>query len=183
MTQTRTYAIPGSHNIAREMLPNGITVLVYENFNARSVVISGSLVGGSAYETPDKNGLAALTADALMRGTETRPFDVINELLESSGADIGVSSGTFRSNFSGKGLAEDLPMLLDLLADVLRRPTFPTEQVERLKGEVLTGLAYRQQDTRARAARAFYESLYPKRSSVSSQFARQHRHRARADRR
>lgn len=161
MTQTKSYSIPGTHNITREVLPNGITVLVYENFAAQSVVINGSINSGSVYETAAQNGLASLTAEAVMRGTQNRSFDEINETLESSGADIGVSGGTFRTGFSGKGLAEDLPMLLDLAADVLRYPMFPTEQVERLKGEILTSLAYRQQDTRYRANRAFHEALYP----------------------
>ena len=43
----------------------------------------------------------------------------------------------------------------------MRTPTFPVGQVERLRGEILTGLQYRSQDTRYRANRAFHEALYP----------------------
>lgn len=153
--------LPSPDTITRVVLDNGITALVYENFAAQSVVISGSLRAGSLYETPERNGLAALTASALMRGTENRDFNAIHAELEDIGADIGVSSNIHRTGFFGKALAEDLPTLVDVLADVLRRPTFPTAHIERLRGEVLTGLQYRSQDTRYRANRAFRAALYP----------------------
>lgn len=153
--------LPSPDTITRVVLDNGITALVYENFAAQSVVISGSLRAGSLYETPERNGLAALTASALMRGTENRDFNAIHAELEDIGADIGVSSSIHRTGFFGKALAEDLPTLVDVLADVLRRPTFPAAHVERLRGEVLTGLQYRSQDTRYRANRAFRAALYP----------------------
>src|SRR5690606_12682684 len=81
--------------------------------------------------------------------------------LEDIGADLDVGGGVHSASFNGKALAEDLPVLIDILNDVLRYPTFPEEQVERLRGELLTGLQYRQHDTRYRASRAFRESLYP----------------------
>lgn len=153
--------LPDSSNINRVQLTNGITVLVYENFNAQSVVISGSLHAGSLYEDREKNGVAALTASSLMRGTLHHDFDSIHTRLEVVGADAGVSGGMHRVGFSGKALAEDLPLLLDVLSDALRYPAFPIDQVERLKGEILTGLQYRQQDTRFLAGQAFRENLYP----------------------
>jgi len=154
-------SLPGPHNITRVVLENGITVLAYENFNAQSVVISGALQASAIHETPDKNGLAALTASALMRGTRKRDFSAIADSLESIGADLSLNAGMHRTSFFGKSLAEDLPVLIDVLADVTRRPTFPANQVERLRGEIITGLKIRMQDTRFRANRLFHETLYP----------------------
>ena len=71
-------SLPGSHNITRVTLDNGITILVYEKFDALSVVLAGSLRVGSLYEVPAQNGLAALTASALLRGGQQRDFDAIN---------------------------------------------------------------------------------------------------------
>ena len=161
MTNPNTLSLPGAHNITRVTLENGTTVLVYPNYAAQSVVLSGSLRSGSLYEDPVDSGLAALTASGLMRGAARRDFDAINIALEDNGADLDVSSGVHRTGFYGKALAEDLPLLVDLLADVLREPTFPDVQVERLRGEIITGLKIRQQDTRYRANRAFSETLYP----------------------
>jgi zinc protease len=158
---TAVASIPNSATIHRTVLNNGIVVLVYENFAAQSVVISGSFRAGSLYETPAKSGLAAFTASALMRGTQSRDFNAIAAALEDIGADLDVNGGTHRAGFGGKSLAEDLPLLIDLLADVLRYPTFPVAQVERMRGELMTGLQIRSQDTRYRASRAFSEALYP----------------------
>lgn len=158
---SQTTSLPGPHNIRRAVLDNGIVVLVYENFAAQSSVIAGSVRVGSLYETPDQNGLASLTASALMRGGSKRDFDAINTALEEAGADLNINAGVHRTNFYGKSLAEDLPMLVDVLSDVLRRPTFPPVQVERLRGEIITSLQIRYQDTRYRANRAFHEALYP----------------------
>jgi len=154
-------SLPGSHNIARAVLDNGITVLAYENFAAQSVVITGSLRGGSTFETPAHNGLASLTAAGLLRGTARRDFAAIADALESSGADLTISAGVHHASFFGKALAEDLTLLLDVLAESAQTPTFPTGQIERLRGEILTGLKIRQQDTRYRANRLFHETLYP----------------------
>lgn len=154
-------SLPGPDNITRVVLDNGIVVLVYENFVAQSVVINGSLEAGSLYESPEKSGLASMTASALMRGTKNRDFDALHSSLEDIGADLDIGAGTHSTGFSGKALAEDLPVLIDILSDALRYPVFPAGQVERLRGETLTGLQYRQQDTRYRASRAFRENLYP----------------------
>ncbi|PJF41197.1 MAG: insulinase family protein [Phototrophicales bacterium] len=158
---TTTSTLPGPDTITRVTLDNGITILVYENHTSQSVVIDGTVRAGSLYESPAKNGLAALTARSLMRGTTQRDFNAIFAGLENIGADLGINGGVHRAGFSGKALAEDLPVLIELLGDVLRNPSFPEEQVERLKGEIFTGLQYRQQDTRYRANRAFREGLYP----------------------
>jgi zinc protease len=161
MTTVTAQSLPSASTVVRETLPNGITVLVYENFAAQSVVVTGSLHGGAIYEALSQPGLANLTASALMRGTRSRDFFAIHSALEDIGADVNVYAGSHRANFGGKSLAEDLSILIDVLADVLREPIFPTEQVERLRGEVLTGLQIRNLDTRYRAARLFSETLYP----------------------
>lgn len=155
-------SLPGPDNITRVVLDNGITVLVYENYAAQSVVIAGSLAAGSNYELfTSKEGLAAMTSGALMRGTHHRDFDAIHATLEEIGADLGIGANGHTTSFQGKSLAEDLNVLIDMLADVVRNPVFPPQQVERMRGEILTGLQIRQQDTRYRASRAFRENLFP----------------------
>jgi zinc protease len=155
----KTY--PGPESIHRYILDNGITVLVYENFAAESVVIDGLVRAGALGEPVEKSGLASFTAEMLMRGTEKRSFDDIYEAIESIGADLDFSSGRHVTEFSTRSLAEDLDLMLDLLAESLRRPTFPTEQIEPVQGETMASLHIRANDTRYRAGRAFREMLYP----------------------
>lgn len=162
-------ALPGPDDITRRELPNGIVVLVRENHHAQSVILTGSLNAGSLFEVPDTLGLASFTAASLLRGTQNRDFASIHEMLESSGASLYISGGVHTTGFSGKSLAEDLPMLVDLLADALRYPAFPERQVERLRGEIITGLKIREQDTRYVAGRTFRELTYPPEHPYSRQ--------------
>src|SRR5258708_36985644 len=73
-TMTKNNTLPGSDDIVREVLPNGLVVLARENFTTPSVVINGLIQVGSIYETPEKAGLANIVAGALSRGTKTTGF-------------------------------------------------------------------------------------------------------------
>lgn len=154
----KTY--PGPETIHRYVLDNGITLLVYENFAAESVVIDGLVRAGALGDPVEKSGLASFTAEMLMRGTENRSFDDIYEAIESIGADLDFSSGRHVTEFSTRSLSEDLDLMLDLLADSLRRPTFPAEQTDPVRGEIMASLHIRANDTGYRASRAFREMLY-----------------------
>lgn len=152
--------LPGPDDITRRQLPNGIIVLARPNFNSPSVVLNGYLSAGGLFDPDEKLGLADFTASALMRGTQQYNFQQIYDLLESAGARLGVGGGTHASNFQGKSLSEDLPMLLDLLSLALRYPSFPLDQVERLRSQLLAGLAIRAQDTGEMASMAFDQIVY-----------------------
>ncbi|MBN1138011.1 MAG: insulinase family protein [Anaerolineae bacterium] len=156
-----TGSYPSPETIARAELPNGITLLVSENDDSPAVVLSGYLWAGSMNEAPEQAGLASLTAAMLLRGTETRSFGEINQALESVGAQLGFHGGVHTAGFGGKALAEDLDLLLDMLADCLRRPVFPPAETERLRGQILTDLQRRAHDTRRMADLAFNALLYP----------------------
>ncbi|MFZ6027705.1 MAG: M16 family metallopeptidase [Chloroflexota bacterium] len=156
-----TSALPGPDDIRRVELPNGIVVLARANFNSPSVVISGYLPAGSLFDPVEKLGLANFTAAALMRGTQRRDFQQIYDALESCGAALSIGGGVHTASFSGRSLVEDLPLLLALLSESLRQPVFPAGQVNRLRAQLLTGLAIRAQDTGDMASLAFDEIVYP----------------------
>jgi zinc protease len=160
MINNSHHSLPGPDDIYREVLPNGITVLTRSNFNSPSVVISGYFGAGALYDPDDKLGLAEYTSYTLMRGTQTRSFDQIYHELESVGASLGFSSGVHTSGFNGRSLAEDLPLLLTLLAESLISPSFSKVEVEKLRAQFLTGLAIRAQDTSDMASLIFDQILF-----------------------
>jgi len=153
-------ALPGPNDIHREALPNGITIITRSNFNSPSVVVSGYFDAGSLSDPDEKLGLADFATAALMRGTKRRSFDKIYNELESVGASLGFSSGVHKSGFNGRSLAEDLPLLLNLLSESLIAPSFPKVEVEKLRAQLLTGLAIRAQDTSDMASMVFDEILF-----------------------
>lgn len=155
-----TSSLPGSEDIHRKVLPNGITVLCRANFNSPSVSINGYADAGSLFDPDEKLGLADFASSALMRGTEKHSFDGLYNELESVGASLGFDSGIHTTGFHGRALVEDLPLLLDLLSETLRAPTFPDDEVEKLRHQLLTGLAIRAQDTSDMADLSFDEILF-----------------------
>ncbi len=160
MTNNSHHSLPGPDDIYREVLPNGITILTRSNFNSPSVVISGYFGAGSLFDPDEKLGLADFTSYTLMRGTQTRSFDQIYDELESVGASLGFSSGVHTSGFNGRSLAEDLPLLLTLLSESLISPAFPKVEVEKLRAQLMTGLAIRAQDTADMASMIFDQILF-----------------------
>jgi zinc protease len=155
-----SHSLPGPDDIIRRELPNGIIILVRPNISSLSVVVNGYLSAGAIFEPDDKLGLAGFTSLALMRGTAQRDFQQIYEALEANGASLGLDGGTHSVGFYGHALAEDLDLLTGILAETIRQPVFPADQVERLRDQLLTSLAIRAQDTAEIASLAFDELVY-----------------------
>ncbi len=153
-------SLPGPDDIYREVLSNGITVLSRSNFNSPSVVVSGYFEAGALFDPDEKLGLAEYTAAALMRSTMNRTFDEVYQALESVGASLGFSTGIHKSGFNGRSLAEDLPLLLELLSEALTMPIFPKGELEKLRAQLLTGLAIRAEDTSDMASMIFDQILF-----------------------
>jgi len=155
-----THSLPGSEDITRVELPNGIVVLARENFFSQSVAVQGFIRSGSLYDPPEKLGLSGLTASLMMRGTQNRGFDQLFEAQESVGARLAINSGTHLTSLSGYCLAEDLLGQLGLLAEMLREPLFDPIEMEKLRKQFLTGLDLRANDTGAIAELNFDALIY-----------------------
>ncbi|MBI3150730.1 MAG: insulinase family protein [Chloroflexi bacterium] len=153
-------SLPGPKDIYQAVLSNGITILARSNFNSPSISMGGYLPAGAIFESDEKLGLADFVSSSLMRGTQTRSFDAIYNELESVGASLGFDSGVHNASFGGRSLVEDLPLLLKLLAESLQTPSFPKDEIERLRAQLLTGLAIRAQDTADMADMAFDQMLF-----------------------
>ena len=154
-------SIPGPDDIRRVELDNGIVVLVRPNPDSLSVSLRGYLQVGGMLVPDEKLGMIDFVTAALMRGTKQRNFQEIYDVLEGLGASLSVSGGTHTTGFGGRSLASDLDALIELASQALRAPTFPTDQVEKLRAQLLTGLALRAQDTREMASITFDELVYP----------------------
>ena len=161
MTNSHNNNYPSSATIHREQLPNGITVLVYGRSGSQSVVLEGYLRAGALAESPAQSGLASYTAVSLMRGSQNYSFDQIYEALESVGAELAFSGGYHLTSLSAQCLAEDVDLVLGLLADVVRQPTFPEPPLVQLKGQLITNLQMQANNTQQMASRKLRELIYP----------------------
>jgi zinc protease len=159
-TATSWSSLPGPENITRTILPNGIIVLSRSNFASPSVVLQGYLGSGSLFDPEEKLGLAYFTSQMLMRGTKKNRVQSIFNRLETCGASLGFSATMHTTSFGSRSLVEDLPMVVDLLAECILFPKFPLFQIEMIRAQLLTGLSLRAQDTEEMANLAFDEILF-----------------------
>lgn len=151
----------GLAGATRHVLPNGMVALIQRNPSTPTVSVLGELRLGAAHEPAAQSGVAMLTGAALIRGAGERSFRQIVAETEERGCNVYAGAGLHTTSFGGKALIEDLPLILEILADMIIRPTFPAPEVERLRGQVLLGLREGEQETGTRATRAARELLYP----------------------
>lgn len=154
------FSVPGPQDIHRVTLENGMVVLCRHHPHSPSVALRGVLFAGAYWDPVDKMGLAAFTASLLKSGTVRYSHREIYDLLESRGASLNLAGHFHTVGFGGQALAEDLPLLLEILAQVLRGPTFPPEEVEKRRAQVLTALDLRSQDPAEMADLTFDAILY-----------------------
>ncbi len=150
----------GPDTIHRVRTANDITVLVRPNPSAPVAMLEGCLRAGSVDESAEQAGLASFTASLLSRGSANYDFDRYNEAVESVGASVSVGGGTHISSFGSESLVEDFPLMVEILADTLQRPTFPPEHIERVRGQWLVRLQEREQSTRSVSYRRFNEMIF-----------------------
>lgn len=145
----------------RHELGNGIVVLGQAQPEDPGVSVRFRVPAGSLRDPEGKEGLAVLTARSLLRGTARRRFADINDFTDDLGATVGVDAGRINVEVAVRCLREDLPAMIALAGEVLRDPSFPPEEVERVRNELLTGIREADQDTRSTAERALRRLLYP----------------------
>lgn len=148
-------------NAVRTVLPNGLTLIVRENHASPSVAVRVDVTAGSAYDPAGKSGLANFTARMLERGTSGMSAALISEVIDSSGTELGTSCGRDRASFSIRMLGEKLPLVVELLSQMLREPVFPAQEIEKLRGQLVTGIEEAAQDTAEVAEDRAYEHIYP----------------------
>ncbi len=111
-------------------LPNGLRVVLVEDHRFPLTTLRLVFEAGSKFDPADAPGLSEATATLLTEGTKTRSQRQIAEQLAEMGGALKASSGSDGLTVMGSALAENLPKLLDLLADVSLNASFPDDEVK-----------------------------------------------------
>jgi zinc protease len=150
--------VPPVHEIR---LGNGLQLIVQENHSAPLAVMEANIMAGPAFDPKGKAGLAAFCAEMLSRGTTKRSWQEMREELEFVAADLGFGVGAQVGTASGRCLKADLRLLLEATAEQLMVPSFPEEEIEKVRSELIAAQLRRDEDTRTVADKVFFERLYP----------------------
>ena len=145
---------------SRQVLPNGVTVLAKETRTTPAVTIFAGLHAGAVYDPPGLAGLAHFVSRTIDRGTDTRTGDEIAEELDGRGVSLTIGVNRHGLTLLCNCLVEDFEQILGILADVIMRATFPDDEVETRRGEIVTLIRQDQDNPASQAADALMRALY-----------------------
>ncbi len=141
--------------VERWTMANGLVVLLVERHTIPAVEAHLVIKTGSVADPSGREGLAALTADLLTKGTATRSAVEIAEAIDFIGGSVTAQASDDVSALTLTALKKDLPTALGVMADVLLHPAFPPAEVERQRRDTLSGIREAKDDPEDVAEKAF----------------------------
>jgi predicted Zn-dependent peptidase len=124
-------------DIQRHTLPNGLVVITETMPHVRSVSVGIWVRNGSRLEVPEENGLAHFIEHMVFKGTERRTAEDIAREMDSVGGMLDAFTSKEQICFNAKVLDEHLPIAFDVIADLVLRPKFDSEDVRKERQVVL----------------------------------------------
>ncbi len=124
-----------SMNVTR--LPSGLTVVTDAMAHLQSASLGVWVRAGSRDERPDEHGMSHFLEHMAFKGTTTRTARQIAEEIEAVGGDLNAATSVESTAFYARVLRADVPLALDVLADILSNPTFEPEELAREKNVIV----------------------------------------------
>ena len=121
-------------------LPNGMQVIVVMHHEQPEVTMRLIVRAGGAYDPPGKGGTASLVAALLNQGTATRSANEIADAIDSIGGALDTSAGSDVTSATVLVMKDSFDVGMNMLADVIRRPAFSPEEIERQRTQTIQNL-------------------------------------------
>jgi len=126
-----------TRNIHRRVLPNGLTVITEQMAHIRSVSIGIWIKSGSRDEDSEWNGISHFVEHMVFKGTQNRSAEEIARQVDSIGGNMDAFTAKECVCFNIKVLDEHLAIAMDVLSDLVLRPTFAINDIARERGVIL----------------------------------------------
>ena len=144
----------------RTKLGNRLNVLLVEK-QELPIVTFGLLLGSGASKDPsNKPGLSALTSSMLQEGTTSHTSQEISSEFEFMGTQLNISVGRERTVFSTATKDRYFAKAMELISDIVKNPSFPPDEFDRIRKERLTSLRRLRDDSTALASRVAPGLIY-----------------------
>ncbi|MBD2615988.1 insulinase family protein [Nostoc punctiforme FACHB-252] len=147
---------------------NGLRLLLLKDSSTPTVTLSGYIQGGTEFDSDEQAGLAAFVAENLLSGTKTKDALTIAKTLAERGASLDFHAYSEGVQIEGDSLAPDLPILMEILADVLKNSTFPIKELELYRQQTLIDLQIELDEPSQVARRIFIQSIYPQKHPLNT---------------
>jgi zinc protease len=146
--------------VTRQVLPNGLTVLVREDPAVGVMAAALHVRAGSLFETTDTAGITNFLQRVMLRGTQRYSAVTLIEAIEDLGGTLEASGDVEYGEVNGTALARNWEALLKLLAEVALHPTLPGEEIERERRLILSAIQSRGDTPFQRAFDSVLNDLY-----------------------
>ena len=117
----------------RVVLENGTVLILNENHDVPLIGLEAIVRGGAATDPADKHGLANLLASLLEKGAGERSAGEFAEAVAAVGGELSAAAGLESLSISADFMAKDAPLMVELVADMLQRPTLARSEFEKLR--------------------------------------------------
>lgn len=117
----------------RVELPNGTVVILSEKHDVPLVGLEAIVRGGAVADPDGLNGLASLLASVLQHGAGERDAAAFAEAIESVGGELSASADLEALRISADFMSRDAELMIELVADMLQRPTLAEEELDKLR--------------------------------------------------
>jgi zinc protease len=141
-------------------LKNGLQVVLVSHHEQPAVSVRMIVRAGAAQDPREKLGVAMLTAALLDQGAGKRSAQEIADTIDFVGGILGTGAGTDLTYVNAIVLKDSLPLAFQLLADVVRRPTFAAEEIDRQRQQAMSGLKVAAEDPDSLASRVIDRLIY-----------------------
>jgi predicted Zn-dependent peptidase len=131
---------PTSLDVEVSSLANGIRLITETVPHVRSVAVGIWMGTGSRQESPEENGISHFIEHMVFKGTTSRSAEDIARSVDSIGGNLDAFTAKEMVSFNAKVLDEHLPLVFDILADLVLNPLFNEDDIEKEKGVVLEEL-------------------------------------------
>jgi len=132
--------------VKKVTLKNGMTILLIERPGVPIVSFNFIIKAGSVSDPAGKEGLASLTAELLRKGTKTRTATQISNELDFMGGEFGLDAATDYTRGVAEFVKKDTSTGIAVMTDVLMNPTFPQDEVDKLKTQTIDALKAEKDD-------------------------------------
>ncbi|MBN1885081.1 MAG: insulinase family protein [Candidatus Krumholzibacteriota bacterium] len=142
------------------VLDNGVPVYLLENHDFPTVLVMGFIKTGRIQENMERPGIRGFTEAMLLRGTEDRSFDEILEEISFTPYSIDISQSWNTIGFTGYSLREDIDRMLGGLMCGLVEPSFPEEQMEKIRPRLVAAAEDFKTTDRMKAFYGMFEAVF-----------------------
>ncbi|HEX8601757.1 MAG TPA: pitrilysin family protein [Pseudoduganella sp.] len=155
-TQSANFRLP---RFETTKLPNGLTVMLMERHEVPLVAVRAVFRAGAVNDGAQA-GLANLTGDAILLGSEKHDKAAIDEAFDFRGAQLAGGSATEQTTVQANFARNDAAALLPLFAEIVQQPSFEGAELDKLKSRKVSGLKQAKESPRQVAGTYFRSMLY-----------------------